>query len=343
MQQALRPSASTRSSSAIRADAQAGDRRGQRRRGGHRVLARARLRPHRRRRISYFLLAFVNVGLVADGGSSLLIPARVGFARAAEMAMLGERVPAPKALEWGLINRVVTGDTLRDRGRRARRPARGRPDALLRRDQAPAQRLAVLAHGRAARAGGFDPAGDGRLERLRRRRHGVRREAAGSFRGALTTTRGACAVPWLPPVPGPRSRRSLLLALCAAVRGQPVAAPAAHAGLFPDPAARRTPTASTRSTSWSSCSRCSSSRASRACSSIAGRVPRPQGPRRRADPRQHAARGRLDRGRGRDPHLHHRLHVPGGSATSRPPSRSLVDANHRIAQLNHEQHAVLLT
>jgi 2-(1,2-epoxy-1,2-dihydrophenyl)acetyl-CoA isomerase len=62
---------------------------------------------------AYFLLAFVNIGLVADGGSSLLIPARVGFARAAEMAMLGERVPAPKALEWGLINRVVPGDALR--------------------------------------------------------------------------------------------------------------------------------------------------------------------------------------------------------------------------------------
>jgi 2-(1,2-epoxy-1,2-dihydrophenyl)acetyl-CoA isomerase len=56
---------------------------------------------------AYFLLAFVNIGLVADGGSSLLIPERAGFARAAEMALLGERIPAPQALEWGLINRVV--------------------------------------------------------------------------------------------------------------------------------------------------------------------------------------------------------------------------------------------
>jgi 2-(1,2-epoxy-1,2-dihydrophenyl)acetyl-CoA isomerase len=61
---------------------------------------------------SYFLLAFVNIGLVPDGGSSVLIPERIGFARAAEMAMLGERVPAPKALEWGLINRVVSDATL---------------------------------------------------------------------------------------------------------------------------------------------------------------------------------------------------------------------------------------
>ena len=63
---------------------------------------------------AYFLLAFVNIGLVPDGGSSLLVPARVGFTRAAEMAMLGERVTAPKALEWGLINRVVADDALLD-------------------------------------------------------------------------------------------------------------------------------------------------------------------------------------------------------------------------------------
>ena len=56
----------------------------------------------------------MNIGLVPDGGSSLLIPERIGFARAAEMAMLGERVPAPKALEWGLINRVVSDETLVD-------------------------------------------------------------------------------------------------------------------------------------------------------------------------------------------------------------------------------------
>jgi len=59
---------------------------------------------------AYFLLAFVNIGLVPDGGSSLLVPSRVGFTRAAEMAMLGERIPAPQALEWGLINRVAADD-----------------------------------------------------------------------------------------------------------------------------------------------------------------------------------------------------------------------------------------
>ena len=56
---------------------------------------------------AYFLLAFVNIGLVPDGGSSALVPARIGFTRAAELAMLGERLDARTALEWGLINRVV--------------------------------------------------------------------------------------------------------------------------------------------------------------------------------------------------------------------------------------------
>jgi 2-(1,2-epoxy-1,2-dihydrophenyl)acetyl-CoA isomerase len=61
---------------------------------------------------SYFLLAFVNIGLVPDGGSSLFVPTRVGMARASELMMLGERLPAPQALQWGLVNRVFPDDQL---------------------------------------------------------------------------------------------------------------------------------------------------------------------------------------------------------------------------------------
>jgi 2-(1,2-epoxy-1,2-dihydrophenyl)acetyl-CoA isomerase len=63
---------------------------------------------------AYFLLAFVNIGLVPDGGSSLFLPTRIGMARASELSMMGEKLPAPKALEWGLINRVCPDDRLRD-------------------------------------------------------------------------------------------------------------------------------------------------------------------------------------------------------------------------------------
>ena len=61
---------------------------------------------------AYFLLAFVNIGLVPDGGSSLWLPTRIGLARSTELCMLGERLPAAQALEWGLINRVVPDETL---------------------------------------------------------------------------------------------------------------------------------------------------------------------------------------------------------------------------------------
>jgi len=61
---------------------------------------------------AYFLLAFVNIGLVPDGGSSLFLPTRVGMARATELSMLGERLGAAQALEWGLINQVVPDERL---------------------------------------------------------------------------------------------------------------------------------------------------------------------------------------------------------------------------------------
>ena len=61
---------------------------------------------------SYFGLAFVNIGLMPDGGSTLFVPAAVGKARAFQMAFLGERVDARKALDWGLVNFVHPDDRL---------------------------------------------------------------------------------------------------------------------------------------------------------------------------------------------------------------------------------------
>jgi 2-(1,2-epoxy-1,2-dihydrophenyl)acetyl-CoA isomerase len=60
---------------------------------------------------AYFLLAFVNIGLVPDGGSSVFVPARAGVGRAAEMALLGERVPAATGRSWGLVDRLASDDT----------------------------------------------------------------------------------------------------------------------------------------------------------------------------------------------------------------------------------------
>src|ERR687884_260702 len=63
---------------------------------------------------AYFGLAFVNIGLMPDGGSTLFVPAAVGKARAFQMALLGERVPAARALDWGLVNWVHPDDRLID-------------------------------------------------------------------------------------------------------------------------------------------------------------------------------------------------------------------------------------
>ncbi len=56
---------------------------------------------------AYFLQAFRRIGLAPDGGASYLLPRLVGKARAMEMVLLGDKLSAARALEWGLINRVV--------------------------------------------------------------------------------------------------------------------------------------------------------------------------------------------------------------------------------------------
>jgi len=62
---------------------------------------------------AYFLQAFRRIGLVPDGGSTYLLPRAIGRARAMEMMLLGEKLPAGTALDWGMINRCVPdGDLL---------------------------------------------------------------------------------------------------------------------------------------------------------------------------------------------------------------------------------------
>ena len=61
---------------------------------------------------AFFGLAFVNIGLMPAGGSTPFVPATVGKARAFQMALLGERVSAQQALDWGLVNAVHPADEL---------------------------------------------------------------------------------------------------------------------------------------------------------------------------------------------------------------------------------------
>lgn len=59
-----------------------------------------------------FIQVFSKVGLVPDSGSTWLLPRLIGYARAYEMAVTADKVPAEKALQWGLVNEVVPADQL---------------------------------------------------------------------------------------------------------------------------------------------------------------------------------------------------------------------------------------
>jgi len=61
---------------------------------------------------AYFLQAFARIGLVPDGGSTFMLPRLVGWGRAMELALLAEKLPAEKAFEWGLVNRLTEDDAI---------------------------------------------------------------------------------------------------------------------------------------------------------------------------------------------------------------------------------------
>ena len=61
---------------------------------------------------AYFLQAFVNIGLIPDAGATWLLPRLAGRARAMELMMLGERISAEQAAQWGMISRMVADEDL---------------------------------------------------------------------------------------------------------------------------------------------------------------------------------------------------------------------------------------
>jgi 2-(1,2-epoxy-1,2-dihydrophenyl)acetyl-CoA isomerase len=61
-----------------------------------------------------FIQSFSKIGLVPDTGGTFFLPRLVGHARATALMFLGEKVPAKKALDWGMIHDVVPGTVLHD-------------------------------------------------------------------------------------------------------------------------------------------------------------------------------------------------------------------------------------
>jgi 2-(1,2-epoxy-1,2-dihydrophenyl)acetyl-CoA isomerase len=82
-------------------------------------------------RSAYFLQAFRRIGLVPDCGSTWLLPRLIGKARAIELSLLGERLPAETALSWGLINRVHDDAALMDEALKLARDLANGPTIAL--------------------------------------------------------------------------------------------------------------------------------------------------------------------------------------------------------------------
>jgi enoyl-CoA hydratase/carnithine racemase len=74
---------------------------------------------------------FVSLALVPEAASSVLLPARVGHARAFAMFALGEAVDGPTAVAWGIANAVVPAAGLRARARAAAEAVAAQPPAAV--------------------------------------------------------------------------------------------------------------------------------------------------------------------------------------------------------------------
>lgn len=82
---------------------------------------------------AYFTLAYSNIALSPDGGATWSLPRHIGMKRAMEVALLGDRFDAHRALELGLINRVVPKELLEPEAiSLATRLATGAAEALAR-------------------------------------------------------------------------------------------------------------------------------------------------------------------------------------------------------------------
>jgi len=82
-------------------------------------------------RSASFIQAFCKIGLVPDSGGTWTLPRLVGPARAAALMMLGDKVPAEQAAQWGMIWKVVDDEALMDEARGLARHLAAQPTTGL--------------------------------------------------------------------------------------------------------------------------------------------------------------------------------------------------------------------
>jgi enoyl-CoA hydratase/carnithine racemase len=90
-----------------------------------------------------FQLPFINLAVVPEAGSSLILPRMLGHQRAAELLYFGDRFDAATAREFGLVNAVVSEQALVDEVRSRAEILASKPPAALKETK----RLLKRAHG----------------------------------------------------------------------------------------------------------------------------------------------------------------------------------------------------
>ena len=225
------------------------------------------------------------------------------------MALLGERIPARRALEWGLVTRVTADDAFEAEVDALAERLADRPHAGLRGHQAAAQRRAVRPDSASSsRSRPSAPAGAGRIGRLRGGRARLHREARRQVRRGVSDP--ARPMNTLRSPMGPSRPLSVLRrALPAAILILLVTAATASAGILaPESGAGSRNADDTRTLYWLifGLGMVVFLGVEGILLLVPGQVPRQEGPRRRADPRQHAPGDRLDGGRRPPARLPHR-------------------------------------
>jgi len=83
-------------------------------------------------RSTRLIMPFVQLGVIPEAASTLMLPRLLGHRRAAELFFLGEPLDAQTAREWGLVNRVVEDESLMEQARALAEAAARQPPGAVR-------------------------------------------------------------------------------------------------------------------------------------------------------------------------------------------------------------------
>jgi 2-(1,2-epoxy-1,2-dihydrophenyl)acetyl-CoA isomerase len=81
---------------------------------------------------AFFASSFIKLGLIPGDGGAWLLPRAVGLANAAELILTGDRIDAGRALEMGLVSKVVAADVLEEEALALARRIAANPPQILR-------------------------------------------------------------------------------------------------------------------------------------------------------------------------------------------------------------------